>query len=86
MLHHKKISQRKSCTFIRREFRKEIYKQSRLRNKFWKDPSKENEVLFKTQRNKCVSLQRECTKLYFQNVMKKGLVTNKSFWSFVKPI
>ena len=56
-----------------------------MRNKFWKGPSKENEFLFKTQRKKCVSLQRKCIKSYFQDVTKKGLFTNKSFWSFVKP-
>ena len=81
----KKILRGNHAPFINREFRKEIYKQSRFRNKFWKDPSKENELLFKTQRNKCVSLLTKCIKSYFQDVTKKGLVTNKSFWSFVKP-
>ena len=41
--------------------------------------------MFKTQRNKCVSLRKNCIKSYFQDVTKKSLVTNKSFWSFVKP-
>ena len=41
--------------------------------------------MFKTQRNKCVSLRKKCIKSYFQDVTKKGLITNKSFWSFVKP-
>ena len=68
-----------------RKFRKEICKRCRLRNKFCKDPSKENELLFKTQRNKYVSLWRKCIKSYFQDVPKKDLVTNNSFWSFVKP-
>ena len=81
----KKIIRRNHAPFINREFRKEIYKRSRLRNKFWKDPSKENELLFKTQRNKCLSMRRKCIKSYFQDVTKKGLVTNKSFWNFVKP-
>ena len=71
--------------FINREFRKDIYKRSRLRNKFLKDPAKENELLFKTQRSKYLSLRRKCIKSCFQDVTKKGLVTNKSFWNFVKP-
>ena len=79
----KKILRGNHAPFINREFRKEIYKRARLRNKFWKD--KENELLFKTQRNKCVSLRRKCIKSYFQDVSKKGLVTNKSFWNFIKP-
>ena len=45
----------------------------------------ENELLFKTQRNECVSLWRKCDISYFQDVTKKGLVINKSFWGFVKP-
>ena len=63
---------------------KKIYKRSRLRNKFWKDRSQENELLFETKGNKCVSLRRKCIKSYVQDVTKKGLVTNKSFWNFVK--
>ena len=81
----KKILRGNHAPFINREFRKEIYKRSRLRNKFWKDPSKENELLFKTQRNKCVSLRRKSIKSYCQDVPKKGLITNKPFWNFVKP-
>ena len=81
----KKILRGNDAPFINREFREEIYKRSRLRNEFWKDPSKENENLFKTQRNKCVSLRRKNIKSYFQHLTKKDLVTNKSFWNFVKP-
>ena len=32
-----------------------------------------------------VSLRRKCIKSYFQDVTKKDLVTNMSFWNFVKP-
>ena len=56
-----------------------------MRNKFWEDLSKENEFLFKTQRNKCVLLRRKSIKSYFRDVTKKGLVTNKSFLNFNKP-
>ena len=70
-----KIHRGNHAPFINREFGKEIYKQSRFRNKFWKDPSKENELLFKTQRNEYVSLRRSCIKSYFQDVTKKALVT-----------
>ena len=61
----KKILRGNHSPFINREFRKEIYKRSRLRKHFWKGPSKENELLCKTQRNKCVSLRRKCIKSYF---------------------
>lgn len=39
-----------------------------LRNKFWKDLSKENELFITIQGNKCVSLWRMCLKNYFQDV------------------
>ena len=65
----KKILKRNHAPFINREFRKEIYKRRRFRNKFWKDPSKENELLFKIQRNKCVSLWRNCIPSWHSDVV-----------------
>ena len=41
--------------------------------------------MFKTQRNKWVSLRKKCIKSYFQDITKKGLVTSNSFLNFVKP-
>ena len=49
-----KILRGNHAPFINREFRKEIYKHSRLGNKFFKDPSEEDKLLFTNQRNKCV--------------------------------
>ena len=37
-----------------KEFRKARYNRSRLRNKFRKIPSEENEKVYEKQRNKCV--------------------------------
>ena len=82
----KKILRGNHAPCMNREFRKEMYKRNRLRNKFWKDLSKENELSFKTQRNKCFSLRIKWIKSYFQDVPKKGLVTSTSFWSFVKKL
>ena len=48
----------------------------------WKDPSKENKLLFKTQRNECVLLRRKRIKT-FKMLQRK--VTNKSFRKFVRP-
>ena len=49
-----KILRGNHTPFINREFRKDIYKHSRLGNKFFKDLSEEDKLLFKNQRNKCV--------------------------------
>ena len=68
-----------------RNLRKEIYTRSRFRNKFCKNPTKENEKLYKKQRNKCVALRRKCIKEYFHNISNKNTVTNKNFWNFIRP-
>ena len=48
-------------SFISKEMREAIYIHSRLRNKFCKNPSEENERKYKRQRNLCVSLRRKET-------------------------
>ena len=79
----KKILRGSNETFINIEFRKEIYNQSHLRKKTLERSICENELLFKTQRNKCVSLWKLCNKSYFQDI-STFLFTNKSFWNFVE--
>ena len=54
-------------------------------NKFYKSLSKENEALYKKQRNKCISLRRKSIKKYFNDITKYGTTTNKNFWNFMKP-
>ena len=80
-----KIQRRNHATFISREMRKAIYTRSRLRNKFCKNPSEENERKYKRQRNLFVSLRRKAIKQYFSNITSKGIVTNKEFWKTIKP-
>ena len=57
----------------------------RVRVKIHKNPSKENKMAYKKQRNFCVSLRRKCMKNYLKKLREKGLTTNKSFWKFMKP-
>ena len=52
----KKFLMGNQTPFMTKEFRKDIYNRSRLRNKFCKIPSEENEILNKKQRNKCVEI------------------------------
>ena len=68
-----------------RNLRKEIYTRSRFRNKFCKNPTKENEKLYQKQRNKCVALRRKCIKEYFHSMSNNNIVTNKNFWNFTRP-
>ena len=58
---------------------------SRLRNKYWVEPSAENKAAYKNQRNKCVKIRRKSIKRYIDKVSEKGIKTNKSNWNFIKP-
>ena len=69
---------------MNREIQKEIYVRSRLRNKYWVEPSAENKAAYKNQRNKCVKIRRKSIKRYMDKVSEKGIKTNKSIWNFVK--
>ena len=68
-----------------RNLRKEIYTRSRFRNKFCKSTTKENERLYKKQRNKCVALRAKFIKEYFHNITNNNIDTNKFFWNFIRP-
>ena len=81
----KKFVRGNNAPFMNREFQKEIYVRSRLRNKYWVEPTTENKVAYQKQRNKCVKIRRKSIKRYMDKVSEKGIETNKSFWNFVKP-
>ena len=81
----KKMQRGNHAPFISKEMRKAIYTRSRLRNKFCKNPSEENERKLKRQWNLCVSLGRKAIKQYFSNIISKGTATNKEFWKTMKP-
>ena len=42
---------KKFAPFMNREFQKEIYNRSKLRNKYWKQPNEEHKIAYKKQRN-----------------------------------
>ena len=72
------------ATFMTRNFRKEIYTRSRFRNKFCKNPTLENEKLYKKQRNKRVAVRRKCIREYFHNITDNNIVRNKNVWNFLR--
>ena len=72
----KKFIRENQAPFLTRNLRKKIYTRSRFRNKFCKNATKENEKLYKKQRNKCVTLRRKCIKEYFRNKSHSNIVTN----------
>ena len=49
------------------------------------NPSTENVLAYKKQRNVCVSLRRKSLKKHLESITEKEINTNKSFWIFIKP-
>ena len=81
----KKIVRGNQAPFMTKEFQKAIYTRSRLKNKMNKNPTEKNITAYKRQRNLCVSLRRKNIKSFLNNVTKTGIITNKNFWTFMKP-
>ena len=81
----KKIIRGNQKPFMNKEFQKAVYTRSRLKNRYNKKPNKENEIAYKKQRNKCVSLRKQSIKDHIKKVTDKGINSNKDFWSFIKP-
>ena len=55
----KKTIRGNNAPYMNKEFRKAIYTRTRTKNKFLKNPSEQNEILFKKQRNICKSKEKK---------------------------
>ena len=64
-----------------RNLRIEIYTRNGFRNKLRQNRTKQNEKLYKKQRNKCVALKRKCIKECFPNIADNNIGANKRFWN-----
>ena len=81
----KKYVRANNQPFMTRKLSKSIMNRSRLRNKFLKNPSVENEREYKTQRNFCVNLLRIEKNRYFNSLNLGNTLDNRKFWKSVKP-
>ena len=71
--------------FMTKSFSKEKMRRLRLRNKYLKDKTEENLVLYSQQRNKCVPLLRK-TKTYYYGILNdQDIRDNKNVWKNVNP-
>ena len=70
--------------FMNNNLRKAIYKKCMLRNKFYKDKSDRNWLLYKSQRNKVTQLRRLSIRNYF-TVKTQGVSNSGDFWKIIKP-
>ena len=69
-----------------KELHKAIMKRSRLRNKFLKDRTENNQKNFKHQRNFCRKLLRTTKKSYYSNLYINNVADNKTFWKTIIPL
>ena len=80
-----KIVRGNNAPFMNSNLRKAIYTRTRLKNRYNKNPTIENEMKYKKQRNFCVNLRRKAIKEHLNKVTDNGIMTNKNFWQTVKP-
>ena len=60
-------------------------KRTRLRNKFLKYKTIENQEEYNKQRNYCVSLLRKTKRSYYENLNERNVTDTKNVWKTVKP-
>ena len=69
--------------FINKDILKTIMTRSRLRNRFLKEPTPMNRLVYKKQRNYCVSLMRENKKQCYGS-LNVTITDSKNFWRVAK--
>ena len=71
--------------FMTKALSKAIMQRTRFRNKFLKNPTTENRLIYNRQGNFCLSLQRKEKTEYFANLNEKDITDNRTFWHIVRP-
>ena len=71
--------------FMNKKLSKAITEKSKTGNKYLKWPSRESYVSYKKYINKCNSLTKKAKKIFFKEASKDEIMSNKKFWSTVKP-
>ena len=59
----KKFVRGNQAPFMNRDFQKVIYTRARLKNKYWRDPSRENELAYKNKEIYVCQLREKYNKL-----------------------
>ena len=65
--------------FMTKALSKAIMQRTHFRNKFLKNPTTENRLIYNWQRNFCLSLLRKEKKEYFANLNEKDITDNRTF-------
>ena len=70
--------------FMNKCIAKAIMNRTRIRNRFWRNPTEENRKAYNRQRNYCVNLIRREKRKYFENLNERDVTDNKIFWKTIK--
>ena len=71
--------------YMTKTLSKAIMTRSSLKNKLYKNFTRENNRAYKKQRNYCSRLYKKERKKYYENLNVKNITDNKVFWKTVKP-
>ena len=82
----KKIIRGNNAPFMNKTLSKEFMHRSKLRNNYYKNPTEENNDLYKKQRNYCVCLLKREKRNYYNNLDLNVFEDSRKFWRSVKPL
>ena len=83
-LNHHAPRKKKCIRGNNKPFMTKTFLRTRFRNRFLKNPTDENRLVFTRQRNFCVSLLRKEKEQYFAKLNVKNITDNRKFWQTVK--
>ena len=75
-----------NAAYMNKTLNKAIMTRSRLKNKFLKHPTNQNEATYKKHHNFCVNLLRKEKKKYYANLDLNKITDNSMFWKHMKPL
>ena len=81
----KKTVRGNNAPFMNKSLSKAFMHRSKLKNKYNKNPTESNNLLYKKQRNLCVNLLKKEKRNYYNHLDLKILDDNKKFWQGKKP-
>ena len=70
--------------FMTKNMRKAIMLRTKLRNIYLQNPTEENGLIFRKQRNYCVKLLKQTKKSYYENLNINIITDNMKFWKYIK--
>ena len=74
-----------NAPFMNKTLSKAFMQRAKLKNKYNKVPTEENNLLYKNQRNYCANLLKKVKRDYYNNLDINIFKDNKTFWKSIRP-